>query len=154
MPSKSILPGTLAFFATITLSLSLSGCISLDMFNGKSDVFDLRVGDCINDDQDGEFSTINIVPCDEPHTDEVYFEFNMPEGDYPSSADFDEAFILRCVPAFESFVGIAAEATELGAWPITPTQRSWDERKDRLVQCLIYDPAVETMVGSLKDARR
>src|SRR5690606_34955953 len=97
---------------------------------------------------DGEFSTINIVSCDEPHTDEVYFEFNMPEGDFPSETDFDDAFVLRCVPAFESFVGIAAEDTELGAWPITPTKRSWDERKDRLVQCLVYDPAVDTMVGS------
>lgn len=134
------------------LALVLTGCIQLD--NGKTDVFDLKVGDCINDDASGEFAQINVVPCSEPHTDEVYYEFNMPGGDFPSDQAFESAFIDYCIPAFESFVGISADLTELGAWPITPTARSWDERGDRLVQCLVYDPDVQTTVGSLQNAQR
>ena len=41
----------------------------------------------------------------------------------------------------------------LGYYPFTPTAESW-ATGDRLVSCVVYDPDVETTVGTLQGAAR
>ncbi len=161
-PLRALLLGMIA----ASLTLSLSGCITLGpgdaprdedgniIEGGTIDIFALKVGDCIAEDGGGgEVTEIKVVPCSEPHSDEVYYEFTMPDGAFPSDDAFDSAFFEKCIPAFENFVGISVEETELAAYPMLPTEGSWEQHNDRVVQCLIYDPAGD-ISGSLRNAQR
>lgn len=119
------------------------------------DIFSLQVGDCMPaTDSSGEVQHIDVVPCGEPHAQEVYHEFSLPDGDFPDDDALNAAAADECVPAFEEFVGIAFEASVLDAYPITPTAETWEQADDRVVQCVIFDPADDQLEGSLAGAQR
>lgn len=162
------------------LSLALSGCGALgNLIGGGSDaqrdedsgqvteesdidIFSLKVGDCMptSDTSGAEIEDTTVVPCSEPHTDEVFFEFELGDGDLPSDEEIQGEVEAQCVPAFTEFVGLDYYDSELDLWWITPTERTWKEADDRLVQCVIYapdpeDPAVSLEVtGSLAGTAR
>lgn len=35
-------------------------------------------------------------------------------------------------------------------FPLTPTEAGWDQLGDRVVQCVIYDPSLAKIEGSLE----
>jgi Septum formation/Protein of unknown function (DUF2510) len=121
---------------------------------GAVDVFDLKVGDCLADSvpRGEEVSSVQSVPCSEPHSEEVYAAVTLPEGDFPGeeavSAQADEL----CAAEFESFVGLPYEESVLYLSYLTPTKESWSEG-DREVVCSVYDPDGDT-TGTLADANR
>ncbi len=116
--------------------------------NDEADVFLLQVGDCINDSELGDVvTTLPIVPCSEPHDSETYFEATLEGDAFPGDDAISEQSDQICYDAFAGFVGIAWEESSLGYYPFTPTEQSWDNG-DRLVSCMIYDPAGQT-TGSL-----
>ena len=55
--------------------------------------------------------------------------------------------------AYTSFIGVAYDDSALEVYPITPTQDTWDQLNDRVVQCVVTDPAGQT-TGSLKGSAR
>lgn len=121
--------------------------------NDEADVFLLQVGDCINDSELGDVvTTLPIVPCSEPHDSETYFEANLEGDAFPGDDAISDQSDQICYDAFPGFVGIAWEESSLGYYPFTPTQQSW-EGGDRLVSCMIYDPAGQT-TGSLAGSAR
>jgi hypothetical protein len=111
-------------------------------------------------DSSGEITDADVVPCSAPHTDEVFYEFKLPEGDFPSDDEIQAEVEAQCLPAFGEFVGTDYSESTLDFWWITPTETTWTQANDRLVQCVIYqpDPADETgrtqleVEGSLKDS--
>lgn len=122
--------------------------------NDNADVFLIKVGDCVNDADLGDVITsIPIVPCTEPHDSEVYYELALPGSDFPGDDAVLEDAQTACFDAFETFTGIAGDDSELAFYPLTPTEDSWTQSNDRLVSCLIYDPAGQT-TGSLEGAAR
>jgi hypothetical protein len=120
---------------------------------GTADVFALNVGDCINDVDAEEVTEVPAVPCDEPHDNEIYYEFSMPDGEFPGDEATMAAAEEQCAPEFDKFVGLAYEESVLDWFPYTPTEGSWTEGGDRLVQCVIYEPQVRTS-GSLAGVAR
>ncbi|WP_341941996.1 septum formation family protein [Microbacterium sp. LWH10-1.2] len=154
------------------LSFALTGCSALNSIlgSGKADadrddktgqvtessnigIFALKVGDCMLSAPSGLLEDVDVVPCTEPHDEEVYHEFKMEDGEYSAEA-IDDASVKNCTgDAFTSFVGVAWDATTLDVYPITPTQQTWDQMNDRVVQCVISDPAGQISV-SLKGAAR
>ncbi|MCE7482369.1 hypothetical protein LZG07_10615 [Microbacterium profundi] len=78
----------------LALSIALSGCSALNnlIVGGSNDaqrdeetgevtegsnidIFSLKVGDCMpTSDTTGEITDADVVPCSEPHADEVFFE--------------------------------------------------------------------------------
>ena len=146
----------------VAASLALTGCSALSNIGGSNDaerdeetgevteeanidVFALSVGDCMpaTNSTDGEISDVDVVPCTEPHVDEVFHEFDLPEGELPTGTDLENAIYAECDAAFETFVGLPYDQSTLGYWWITPTQDTWDQLDDRLVQCVIYQPDPE-----------
>lgn len=108
-----------------------------------SDVFNLAVGDCITDtDMAGtELQTVPTVPCSQPHTFEVYHDFEITTSEFPGqdSQELMDLVSEGCLgDSFGDFVGLDYSSSSLGVMYLSPTQGSWDSG-DRLVTCMIYE---------------
>lgn len=164
---RALLRGTTLTGAAIILTALLSGCsVPTNLFSGDAqrddkgnvtdgssiDIFKLKVGDCkFEDDQSStELSDTNVVPCDEAHDEEVYAEFTLPDGDFPSEDALDAAADPKCGEEFTKFVGLAVDASKLDYFYYSPTKQGWDELDDRLIQCVLYADDESQLTGSMK----
>ncbi len=169
-PTRPFARTALVAAATFALAVALSGCGAMDVFgargeperdaetkeitsSGQADVFAIEVGDCVDETEADEVSDVPVVPCSDPHDQELFSEFLLTETEWPGDDAIQEAAITRCDAAFEVFVGVPWDSSELEWYPFTPTEDGWDSLGDRLVQCVIYDPAGKT-TGTLKGAAR
>jgi len=119
---------------------------------GQTHVLNVRIGDCLGGiTNDDVIDQIDVVPCDEPHEFEVMHEFDLTGDAYPEVEAMDEITIEECDAAFAEFVGIAWEDSVLDWYSVAPTETSWNEVGDRVVQCFVFDPAGQ-VTGSLADA--
>ena len=121
---------------------------------GDADVFQIAVGDCIDDSTSTEVAEVPVVPCDQPHDNEVIFSFEMPAGEFPGQEAFVAAAEEQCPPALEAYVGIAFADSMYDVWPITPTEDGWTQGDDREVLCLVFDPTLAKIEGTVKGAAR
>ncbi|MFC3998499.1 septum formation family protein [Nocardiopsis sediminis] len=118
----------------------------------ETDVFDIAVGDCLNDGAaTGEVTEVPTIGCDQPHDSEVYHEFESTAAAFDQTAIDTEAE-EGCQAAFEPFVGFPYETSVLYFSWYAPTQESWDSG-DREIDCLIYEEGVQT-TGTLAGAAR
>ena len=119
------------------------------------DVFKLEVGDCFIEPQDAEeelIYSVQVVPCSEPHSDEIFALVPLPDGDFPGLDAIDSQAEELCKAEFEGFVGLSYKESDLDFWVITPTEEGW-RAGDREVLCNIYDPD-GNVSGSLRSAER
>ncbi|WP_372969453.1 hypothetical protein [Microbacterium sp.] len=157
--------------SAVALSVALTGCSALNgILGGGSgdadrdedtgqvtesaniDIFSLKLGDCIMESATGLLEDIDVVPCAEAHDQEVYYEITMDDGDF-SEEDVDAASQECIGDAYTSFVGVAYDASALNVTTIAPTKDTWEGLNDRVIQCIIFDPAGQT-TGSLKGAAK
>jgi len=123
--------------------------------SGDASVFALEVGDCFNDEvvpTDVVFD-VPVVPCADPHDNEIYFEFSMTDAVFPGNDAALEASANRCLAEFEPFVGTDYFESELDLFPITPTAESWADG-DRVVFCVVYAVDLSQMTGTMRGSRR
>jgi hypothetical protein len=117
-------------------------------------VFDIEVGDCWNDPEAGsdtETQTVPVVPCDQPHDNEVYHLFDLTLDEYDSAAIEEEGSPI-CESTFEEYVGSDYDTSLLYYSAFTPTAESW-EAGDREVICYLYDGTNnEPLEGSMEGA--
>jgi hypothetical protein len=161
---------------SLALVIALAGCGAIgDLLGGGSpqrdeetgqvtegadvDVFQLKVGDCLNLADATEVSSAAVVPCSEPHTDEIYHEFRLPDGDWPGDDAIEQSAEEGCYEAFEGFVGVPYEDSALAYNYLTPTEEGWTDSslQDRLIQCVVYEPGdggAAEIEGSLEGAAR
>ncbi len=118
---------------------------------GDLDVFTLSVGDCFDDQSATEVSEVPVVPCTQPHDNEVFHDFTV-DGEEFDQATIDAAAEENCGGQFDVFTGIAYDQSVLDWSTLAPTPGSW-EQGDRLVSCIIYEYGVRT-VGTLAGAQR
>lgn len=75
---------------------------------GSESAFSMNIGDCFNDEgESDEVSDLPVVPCDQPHDNEVVYITNLGEGDFPGDEVLGEQATQICVDQFESIVGVA-----------------------------------------------
>ncbi len=117
------------------------------------DVFSVSVGDCINDFGTSEVSSVEAIDCAQPHDYEVYAEVTIPGDAFPGEEAVTTAANDECVAAFDAFVGLSYQESLLDFSYLAPTEESWQLNGDRLITCLIVDPAGQTS-GSLAGAAR
>lgn len=122
---------------------------------GEVGAFRIRLGDCLNGATTGLIESMEGVPCTSPHDVEVYYAFNLPEGngEYPGDDAVGEAAGERCYDAFAGFVGTDYESSVYGFTTLSPSSASWDQLDDREVLCLIanYDGTKKT--GTARNTR-
>ena len=120
---------------------------------GDADVFQIKLGDCLDDSGASEVSEVPVVPCDQPHDLEVFHVFEMPAGEWPGDAAVQAATEAGCLPAFETFVGMPFQDSVLDLLPYTPLEEGWTGLDDREIICMVADPGVQT-TGTLAGAAR
>ncbi|MEV7608758.1 hypothetical protein AB0N61_04675 [Microbacterium sp. NPDC089320] len=95
--------------SAVALSVALTGCSALNgILGGGSgdadrdedtgqvtesaniDIFSLKLGDCKMASASGLIEDADVVPCDEPHDEEVYYEITMDDGEF-SEENIDTA---------------------------------------------------------------
>ena len=94
------------------------------------DVFSIRVGDCLNSSimsEQTELQTVPVVPCSEPHEDEVYhaFDSSVSGTDYPGQDVLEAEALEVCTgDAFTDFVGVSWQETPTKSVNASPVQTS------------------------------
>ncbi len=118
-----------------------------------TNVFTLAVGDCLVDPgSEGEVSEVPVVPCEQPHTGEIFYAHIMTNPALPAEAEMQGIVDTECVGRFEGFVGIPYEDSALSVSWLSPTAESWDAG-DRELLCIVNGPSNE-VVGSLANTNR
>jgi hypothetical protein len=127
--------GVLGFLAFAIAAVATDG-----FDDGTVSIFELHRGQCVDfTDDDSELITeLPARDCDEPHDAEVFLVRSMaPSGDeFPGRSDLDARAEELCSgDAFEEYVGLAYDDSELSVTYVTPSEDSW-RMGDRDVVCL------------------
>ncbi|MCP3996322.1 MAG: hypothetical protein GY722_14880 [bacterium] len=136
--------GKVWIFLAIAVVLGF-GAFSL--FDSSTTVDDIAVGDCLDTPSEDVFSTIETIDCSEPHDLEVFALVDLadfgPEfssvASYPGDDPVYEAAQALCWDAFEPYVGVPYEESVLYLDAFTPTLEGWDERGDRIANCVLFE---------------
>lgn len=167
MPSRAHLRPIVLAGSTIALAVILAGCgIPLNLSgadaqrdeagqvgsDSKVDIFELRVGDCklADDASSTELSDTNVVPCGDPHDEEIFYEFDLPDGEFPAQDAIEQTAWETCDPQFESFVSISEADSSLSYAYLSPTADGWEHLDDRTIQCVLYSEDGTQLEGSAK----
>ena len=128
----------------LAILLTLAAC-------SQSNVFELSVGDCFDDDTSfsEEVSDVALVECSEPHDNEVYAIHTMTDVTYPGPDATGGLADEWCVGEFEGFVGVAYDISELEVGWLAPTEDSWSGG-DREIVCFLYRLDLEKVSGTLE----
>ena len=136
MNTARISRAALAVVGAVGVTASIAAC--------GGQVASADVGTCVNSsDFEGEVTEIPEVDCSEEHDAQVFFKFDMDDGDFPGNDAIQTAAGEQCVPAFEDFVGTGYQESSLDINFIGPSEETWDQADDREVICFLY-----TMDGS------
>jgi len=121
---------------------------------GGGNVFDLSVGTCFNDEDltETEVTDVPIVECADPHDNEVYYLFDMADGVFPGIDQVRTTALDGCIAAFDGYVGLDYQSSELVATFLAPSSGSWDQQNDREVVCFLFQIDLEKLTGSMRDS--
>lgn len=112
----------------------------------------LSVGDCTQNHGAVEPADLVIVPCEEPHDEEVFYVSVAPGDEYDVQA-MDEMASRECTgEPFTAYVGIARDSSALAVVPVYPTEERWAQG-DHTVYCLLSDET-GPVTGSLRGSAR
>lgn len=124
---------------------------------GSLSVFSFHVGDCWNGFEVGELESVDAVPCDQPHQAEVFGLVDSPGGadePFPGEEAIARFAEDRCLEAFEPYVGLSYELSEIYFSSLDPTKDSWERQGDREVICFLGYQDDRRTTGSLRGAGR
>jgi hypothetical protein len=156
--SKLVLPiigaGAVGYGVFTQVDRDASGAI---VGAGDVDAFDIRLGDCFNDQalssEEVEIASVKGVPCSEPHDNEVFALINLTHDKFPGDEAMETIAFDACLERFESFVGRDYDSSSLDIFPIYPTRDGWNELNDREVVCAVYDLDLKKLSGSMRGTR-
>ncbi len=123
--------------------------------SGSISVYDLQLGDCIEVPADvaEELEQVTVLPCDDPHTHEVYLVDDTTLDDtfevYPGAPDVEGVASRICFDGFAEFVGSEVVDSDLTFTYLYPTLQSWTENDpvDRTIACLVVSAPTRGSVG-------
>ena len=96
---------------------------------------------------------LELVPCTEAHSYEVYATKKLDGKTPPTTAAFDKAYASVCVSGFKDFVGVdAGKSTYEILYFLMPEAR-WSKLPDHRLVCSAGSPS-GGIVGTLKDVKK
>jgi len=103
---------------------------------GSVNVFDVRVGDCIEEiAEDPSATSVDAVPCAEPHRAEVISTITLPDGEWPGERSVFSEADRGCPEALETETAPSSR-DGLETFYLHPTERSWELQDDRDIVCI------------------
>jgi len=116
---------------------------------GSWSVFDLRPGDCIGDVSGlkGDTDEVPLVPCGDPHTQEVFAVVRHPEDAYPGAGAVATFADRACLTALDADLGLTIDDGIAFSY-LLPTFEGWNKSGDRSIVCVLVFPEEAGMVGS------
>jgi len=137
--------------------LLLSACSSDDVRDdagrviaaGSWSVFDLRPGDCIGDTSDlsGDVADVPLIPCSEPHTQEVFAVVRHPDDAYPGAGAVATFADRACLTALDAALDLTIDDGIAFSY-LLPTFEGWNKSGDRSIVCVLVFPQEADMIGS------
>ena len=117
---------------------------------GSVSVFDLRPGDCLDPPPDlaGDIATLPVVPCNEPHTQEVFALKESTESAYPGPEALATEANILCITAMQSELKLSPDDGYFISY-LLPSFDGWNKDKDRSVICVFVFPALGSVTGSV-----
>jgi len=150
-----------ALIASLAFAIVLDGCASglpqssEDTAEGSATLFDLELGDCLNDagiPLRSDMTDVPRVSCEAPHDSELFAILGVEGSTFPGERELVSQGQDRCARAFGDFIGIPFANSTLDFRFYYPTASSWAQG-DRTIYCLAFDPGL-TVLGSLLNAKR
>ena len=147
--------------AGLTLAVVLTGCASglpqssNDAPDGAVTLFDLELGDCLNDagvPLRSDMTDVPRVDCEDPHDSELFAILGAEGSAFPGEQELVTQGQDRCARAFGDFIGVPFANSTLYFRFYYPTASSWAQG-DRTIYCLAFDPGLKVS-GSLLNAKR
>lgn len=111
----------------------------------------LAVGDCtgpLPSTLSGD--PIDTVPCDAEHTYEVFEVVPLGGEALPSAETMRVIANNRCLPAFESYVGVSPSHSRYNSLFLTPDEVAWETPALRQLTCLLGS-SEETLSTTARD---
>ena len=112
---------------------------------GSWSVFDVRPGDCMSEGSAGDTDMVPLVPCDEPHGQEVFAVIDYAEQSYPGSGALAAFGDMACSTALGDFSDQVPEGVPFSY--LMPSETTWQENNDRAIVCVLIFPGGQA-VGS------
>ncbi len=147
-------------WGAVLTCLLLVGCSGDDLRDGdgrvveagEASVFELQVGDCLDpgNDVSGEIADVLVVPCEEPHTQELYAILNHPDDTYPGATEVAAYADGACLNELEDTLGFTLDDGLYFSY-LLPTFDGWNTGGDRQILCVLVFPDREAVTGSFVD---
>lgn len=147
--------------AALALAIGLGGCASGlpqssdDAADGSVTLFDLELGDCLNDagiPLRSDMTDVPLVSCEEPHDSELFAILGVEGSTFPGERELVSQGQDRCARVFGDFIGTPFANSTLDFRFYYPTASSWAQG-DRTIYCLAFDPGLKTS-GTLLGIQR
>lgn len=116
---------------------------------GMWSVFDLKQGDCLlpPKELDKEIDKINVVPCNDAHTQEVYGSVKHTADAFPGVGALSQFADSKCVGELQTKLGVSPSAGYYVSY-LLPSFDSWNKDNDRSVTCVLVFPTEKEKKGS------
>ena len=117
---------------------------------GDVSVFELEQGDCLDPTPDvtGDIDQIPVVPCDQPHLQEVYATVEHPDDAYPGASEVAAFADGACVAQLDEQLGLSLDDGVFFSY-LLPSFDGWNTRDDREIICVLVFPDREAAIGSV-----
>ena len=153
-------PSMLVSACAVSLALAISACGPVNdddstrdetgavVEGGDVSALRLNVGDCIAEPTEGEFETVPVVPCSEPHVSELFHSFDIDGDDYPGEEEVIALAEAGCIDEFADFIGTSYEESEWDVSFLYPVEETWNTLDDREVLCGVVTVSGDETTGS------
>jgi len=136
------------------LAMTMSAC-SLLSFGPRTSAFSMKVGQCVQLPTGDNITDLETTDCSALHDAEVFHLTQVTEDERPSDSEAEDRGGAACLAAFEGYVGIPYEESELDYTILYPSPGSW-EQGDREIICFIIsgDGTDTQLSGSMKGSNK
>jgi hypothetical protein len=127
---------------------------------GASSVFQLQTGECFQSPagttagRTVQVDDVSPVPCTGVHDGEVFAVVTHPaatDAAYPGDEAVADFAAAECLQRFPAYTGAAYDDSDVDVASVRPDRRSWAEKHDRQVACVLYKKD-STLTGSRRKA--
>ncbi|MCU1501464.1 MAG: hypothetical protein JWM12_818 [Ilumatobacteraceae bacterium] len=119
-------------------------------------VFQLKPADCLDPPPDltGEIGDIRVVPCSQPHTQEVFATVASTSSTYPGAEALATEASGSCIGAMQGpGLGLSPDDGYFVSY-LLPSFDGWNKDNDRSIVCVFVFPAQGSVTGSVVEQAR